>query len=586
MNEESSTETLAPIDTVPSSGFADQDRVKDEPRSAERPSPNWRRWRWVLAFALGLLAAAGAVGLIVLLRIPSDARNAFELMGLDPDRAQLVMALILGGLAAAVAALVSGRRGPALIAGSAVTALAFSRTFLYETHAAIRSQGAEGVFNPAGWLTTAGTLVLVSVAIAWAVAAIALSLRQSLIGAASQARRAAADRRLRSLGWVQAVAWVVMLVLVGQGFSRLGDMLNYTPDLLMRTGAPAQLGLGDPGNPVAPSSSTPGATVGPPSRSGLPVVASAPGMPALVAGPFRGSQVTAGAWSPRRPWAAWKPTGFGTVVSLPQPAPWTAANGAQVKLDVYLPPGYGTGTRRYPVTFALPWSLDLWNRSAGAVSQLDTLITSAAIPAQIVVFAAESTGPYPDTECADSFDGRVWWERYLTKQVVPMIDSTFRTIAQPAARSLFGSSMGGFCAAALLARHPDIFGSAASISGYFDAAPRSNQTPLAGRVYGGNSAMEAAWSPTLIVRGLPTAVRQRVFFVLSARPSERLYGPAFETFGSELAQLGIPVALLPNSGGHSWIGARAALGPILEMLAGRMAETGVFAGQTASPQPG
>jgi hypothetical protein len=581
MNNDRQIESASPVDPGASHPQADPRGDLDDPLLEEQTSRKEPRWRHGRALAVGLVSATAAIGILELLRVPAGARNAFELMGLDPDRAQLVVALMVGALAAAAAALVSGWRVPALIAGSAASAVTFGRTFIHETQAAVASHGAEGVFDPAGWLATVGTLALVMVAIAWAVAAIALSLRQSLAVAASHLRRSIKERRLRDAGWLRAVAWMVTLLLVADGFGRLADMLNYTPDLQMRAGAALPLGLGDPGS-ASPSPLKPGQTPAPTDPSLAPDTTFAPGIQPLVAGPLPGSLVTAGTWSPLRPWTAWQLAGRGTVEGLPQPAPWVGANGVQVRLDIYRPPGYEAGTRRYPVTYALPWSLDAWNRSAGVIAQLDTLISSGAIPAQIVVFAEESTGPFPASQCADSANGGVWWERYLIQQIVPMIDSSFRTIAQPAARSLLGESMGGFCAAALLARHPDVFGSAASISGYFDAAPRSNQTAPAGRVFGDNAALEATWSPSILVRDMPPKIRQQLFFVIVAKPTNRFYGYYYRSFGSELAHLGVPCALLPDDLGHSWIEARMVFGPVLELLAGHMSATGVFAGQPGS----
>jgi len=85
---------------------------------------------------------------------------------------------------------------------------------------------------------------------------------------------------------------------------------------------------------------------------------------------------------------------------------------------------------------------------------LDSLITSGAIPPEIVVFVSDFGGPYADSECANSFDGTEWIDRFMATDLVHWVDTSFRTLATPASRATFGFSLGGYCAAALLAHHP------------------------------------------------------------------------------------------------------------------------------------
>lgn len=60
---------------------------------------------------------------------------------------------------------------------------------------------------------------------------------------------------------------------------------------------------------------------------------------------------------------------------------------------------------------------------------------------------------------SDSPDGSVMGET-VVKELVLHMDSQFRTVPQPAMRSLHGYSMGGFGALKLLFKYPDLFGSA------------------------------------------------------------------------------------------------------------------------------
>ncbi|MCC3152446.1 alpha/beta hydrolase family protein [Hymenobacter sp. BT770] len=60
------------------------------------------------------------------------------------------------------------------------------------------------------------------------------------------------------------------------------------------------------------------------------------------------------------------------------------------------------------------------------------------------------------------------FETYLTKEVLPKIDQTYRTVADRKGRVIAGLSMGGHGALYLSARHPDLYYAAGSMSGALD----------------------------------------------------------------------------------------------------------------------
>ena len=60
------------------------------------------------------------------------------------------------------------------------------------------------------------------------------------------------------------------------------------------------------------------------------------------------------------------------------------------------------------------------------------------------------------------------FETYLTREVLPKIDQTYRTVADRKGRVIAGLSMGGHGALYLSARHPDLYCAAGSMSGALD----------------------------------------------------------------------------------------------------------------------
>ena len=264
-------------------------------------------------------------------------------------------------------------------------------------------------------------------------------------------------------------------------------------------------------------------------------------------------------------------------MSINLPAPWTGGLRDYATIDVYLPPGYDSGTQRYPVIYEPHQPLWAWEQGMHATSLLDSLIRSGDIPPAIVVYVGQYGGPYADTECADSWDGREWFDRYLGVDVPSYVDGHFRTIATVAARALLGFSSGGYCAAAAIAHHPDVFGSALIFSGYFEAGIKTTTTPVAGLPFNNDPALEAAVSPIDVVPRLSAAQRRTMFLTFSADPANRFYGDQITTFAGVLDAANVAFAILPTPLGHSWAAVREQLPDVLAILAARMVKLGVFA---------
>jgi enterochelin esterase-like enzyme len=278
-----------------------------------------------------------------------------------------------------------------------------------------------------------------------------------------------------------------------------------------------------------------------------------------------------------RPWAAWAPSGSGTVATATFPAPWVGGIAQQVQISVYLPPGYATSGHQDPVIYEVPSAMDGgWTKAVGISSVLDSLIDSGRMPATIVVFVPEGAGPYPDAECANSFDGREWVDRFIVQTVVPWVDRTYRTIPIPEARALLGFSQGGFCAAMLELRHPDVFASSIAISGYYQAGLQSSQTAEAGRVFGTSAAYRAANSPDVLASRIPATLARTLFVELNANPAEPIFGPQYAEFAAALHAARIPVALFPTPFGHAWNSVRDEAPVLLTALAERWSAVGLF----------
>jgi len=133
----------------------------------------------------------------------------------------------------------------------------------------------------------------------------------------------------------------------------------------------------------------------------------------------------------------------------------------EVGYNVYTPPGYVRGADRYPVIYFLHGAGGSENSDAGAFSGLlGRMITDRKIPPVICVFPNGGMSGYRDRP-----EDKVMGETLIVKELVPLIDRTYRTQANREGRVLTGFSMGGGGAVRLALKYPDRFSSAASWAG-------------------------------------------------------------------------------------------------------------------------
>ncbi len=153
----------------------------------------------------------------------------------------------------------------------------------------------------------------------------------------------------------------------------------------------------------------------------------------------------------------------------------SSALGASVPTQVYLPAGYGDGSRRYPVIYflhGLPAGPASYTTNAFVAGALASSPTPAIVAAPQGARAADSDREYLDWGPQEN------WPLAIARDVTHCVDTRFRTIADRHGRALIGLSAGGYGAFNIGLRNLATFAAVQSWSGYFEATDPSGQHQL------------------------------------------------------------------------------------------------------------
>lgn len=129
-----------------------------------------------------------------------------------------------------------------------------------------------------------------------------------------------------------------------------------------------------------------------------------------------------------------------------------AAN-TEVGYCIYLPQEYSNSDSRYPVIYNLHGNGGNEFHSFEDIELLHRGILSGKWPPMIVVLPNGGR----NTFYKDSYDGNFPVETVLIQELIPHIDSTYRTIAARHGRCIEGFSMGGRGATRLAMKYPELF---------------------------------------------------------------------------------------------------------------------------------
>ncbi|GAB3459869.1 hypothetical protein GCM10027321_18530 [Massilia terrae] len=154
----------------------------------------------------------------------------------------------------------------------------------------------------------------------------------------------------------------------------------------------------------------------------------------------------------------------------------------QRQVRIYLPPGYETSRKRYPVlymhdaqnlfdnatSFAGEWKVD---------ETLDQLASEGKL--ELIVVGIDNSpdkrinelNPW-DNPRFGAGEGRQYMD-FIVKVVKPLVDHTYRTLPDRAHTAIMGSSMGGLITHFAIVQYPQVFSKAGVFSPAYWTAPMS-----------------------------------------------------------------------------------------------------------------
>ncbi|MDR0939028.1 MAG: esterase [Mediterranea sp.] len=215
------------------------------------------------------------------------------------------------------------------------------------------------------------------------------------------------------------------------------------------------------------------------------------------------------------------------------------------RMYVYTPPGYEQDTqKRYPVLYLQHGGGEDergWPNQGYMNHIMDNLIADGKVQPMIVVmnrgYAVHSGQPIPEQQPnqRSSMEAFAAFTDLMVKDVIPLVDSTYRTLSDREHRAMAGLSWGGKQTLDTALGHPDLF----SAIGCFSAALPMRPGTDIGTLYGGIFKDAAAFNE-----------RFRLFWL--GIGSEEGDGTA--KFHQALADKGIRSTLYTSPGtAHEWL---------------------------------
>lgn len=235
---------------------------------------------------------------------------------------------------------------------------------------------------------------------------------------------------------------------------------------------------------------------------------------------------------------------------------------SKVEYSVYLPEGYETSQRSYPVLYLLHGYSDDetgWIQFGEAPIIAERGVANGDFPPAIIVMPDGGVSWY----CND-YNAENAWQDMFIDEFIPMIESTYRIRAKKEFRAIAGLSMGGFGALQISMNHPDLFSTCVAMSsGTFTDEEIINMPDdrynmyfksIFGKNLKGEERISETWkahSPLHLIHSVSLEKLKTVRFYIDCGDDDFLY-KGNSALHVEMRNLGIPHEYRVRQGAHVW----------------------------------
>ena len=257
----------------------------------------------------------------------------------------------------------------------------------------------------------------------------------------------------------------------------------------------------------------------------------------------------------------------------------------EMKFAVYLPAGYDTSQRRYPVLYLLHGgggNHTDWIQLGNMQSIVDTSVRTNQSDPMIVVMPDAAMTFY-----LNHIRGEYQYEDYFIKEFIPFIEKAYRCRAEKRFRSIAGLSMGGFGSLLYSLHHPELFQTCYAMSAAVRTDEQINQMTLPEfqRRYQsalgeikvgesrGNKDFWDFWNQNSIlylVKNLPEKQKEAVRFFLDCGDDDSSLYAGNGLLHNLMRDLKIPHEYRVRDGGHTWDYWRSGLPEALRFVSAGM----------------
>lgn len=145
-----------------------------------------------------------------------------------------------------------------------------------------------------------------------------------------------------------------------------------------------------------------------------------------------------------------------------------SGDSADRDVSIYLPPGYSSKRRRYPVVYMLHGFTDSDDKWFGLVKHFVNVPAAADKAAAAGAKDMILVMPNAFTTFQGSFYSSSVttgdWEQFVARDLVAYVDSHYRTLATRESRGLTGHSMGGYGTLRIAMKYPNVFSAVYAMS--------------------------------------------------------------------------------------------------------------------------